>query len=78
MAVTTLLKLAGLTNELRYVDIAHQAQAQMQSLMSQYLLGFGQWLHALAYALAQPREITTVGDSDSTDTQVLLNVVRDG
>jgi uncharacterized protein YyaL (SSP411 family) len=38
MAVTTLLKLAGFTNDLRYVDIAHQALAQMQPMMSQYPL----------------------------------------
>jgi uncharacterized protein YyaL (SSP411 family) len=35
MAVTTLLKLAGFTNDLRYVDIAQQALAQMQPMMSQ-------------------------------------------
>jgi hypothetical protein len=29
MAITALMKLAGLTNELRYVDIAHQTLAQM-------------------------------------------------
>jgi uncharacterized protein YyaL (SSP411 family) len=53
MAVTTLLKLAGFTNELHYVDIAHQALAQMQPMMAQYPLGFGQWLQALAYALSK-------------------------
>ena len=78
MAATTLLKLAGLTNELRTVDIAHQALAQMQGMMRQYPLGFGQWLQALAYALSKPREIAIVGDPDSADTQALLNVVRDG
>jgi uncharacterized protein YyaL (SSP411 family) len=78
MAVTTLLKLAGFTNELRYVDIAHQALAQMQPMMSQYPLGFGQWLQALAYALSQPREIAIVGDPEAADTQALLNIVRDG
>ena len=55
MAVTTLLKLAGFTNELRYVDIARQALTQMQAMMSQYPMGFGQWLQALAYALSKPR-----------------------
>jgi len=30
MAVTALLKLAGFTNDLRYVDIARQALTQMQ------------------------------------------------
>jgi uncharacterized protein YyaL (SSP411 family) len=78
MAVTTLLKLAGFTNELRYGDVAHQALAQIQPMMAQYPLGFGQWLQALAYALSKPREIAIVGDPDSADTQDLLDVVRDG
>jgi uncharacterized protein YyaL (SSP411 family) len=78
MAATTLLKLAGFTNELRYVDIAHQALAQMQPMMSQYPLGFGQWLQALAYALSKPREIAIIGDPENADTQALLRVVRRG
>jgi uncharacterized protein len=78
MAVTALLKLAGFTNELHTVDIAHQALTQMQPVMSQYPLGFGQWLQALSYALSQPREIAIVGDPDSADTQALLSVARDG
>jgi hypothetical protein len=78
MATTVLLKLAGLTNELRYVDIAHGALAQMQPMMSQYPLGFGQWLQALSYALSQPRGIAIVGDPDSADTQALLSIVRGG
>jgi uncharacterized protein len=78
MAVTALLKLAGFTNDLRTIDIAHQALAQMQSMMSQYPLGFGQWLQALGYALSKPREIAIVGDPDASDTRALLDVVRDG
>jgi uncharacterized protein YyaL (SSP411 family) len=83
MAATTLLKLAGFTNDLRYVDISHQALAQMQpptggGMMSQYPLGFGQWLQALAYALSKPREIAIVGDLDSADTQAMLRIARDG
>jgi uncharacterized protein len=78
MAVTALLKLAGFTDDLRYVDIAHQALAQMQPKMSQYPLGFGQWLQALAYAVWQPREIAIVGDPEAADTQALLNIVRTG
>jgi uncharacterized protein YyaL (SSP411 family) len=61
-----------------YVDIAHQLLAQMQPMMSQYPLGFGQWLQALGYALSRPREIAIVGDPDSVDTQALLAVIRDG
>ncbi|HUT03466.1 MAG TPA: hypothetical protein VM163_06200 [bacterium] len=78
MAVTVLLKLAGFTNDLRYVDIAHQVLTQMQSLMAQYPLGFGQWLQALSFALSQPKEIAIVGDPEAANTQALLSVVRSG
>jgi uncharacterized protein len=78
MTVTTLLKLAGFTNDLRYVDISQQALGQMQPMISQYPLGFGQWLQALSYTLAKPREIAIVGDPDSADTQALLRIARDG
>jgi len=47
-------------------------------MMSQYPLGFGQWLQALSYTLAKPKEIAMVGDPNSADTQALLSVVRDG
>jgi uncharacterized protein YyaL (SSP411 family) len=78
MAVTVLLKLGGFTNDVRTGDMAHQALTQMQPMMSQYPLGFGQWLQALAYRLSKPREIDVVGDPDSVDTHVLLAVIRDG
>jgi uncharacterized protein YyaL (SSP411 family) len=52
--------------------------AQMQLMMSQYPLGFGQWLQALAYALSKPWEIAIVGESKGTDTRALLSVVREG
>jgi hypothetical protein len=78
MAVTALLKLAGFTNDPRYVDIAHGALAQMQSMMARHPLGFGQWLQALSYALSHPREIAIVGDPVAADTRALLGVVRSG
>jgi uncharacterized protein YyaL (SSP411 family) len=78
MAATTLLKLVGFTNNLRYVDIAYQALAQMQSIMAQYPVGFGQWFQVLSYALSKPREIAIVGDPNSADTQILLAVIRNG
>jgi hypothetical protein len=76
MAITALLKLASFTNDLRYWEIAHRGLAQVQSLMAQYPLGFGQWLQALSYALSTPKEIAIVGDPESADAQALLNVVR--
>ena len=67
MAATALSKLAGLANKPRYAELAHQVLAQMQPMMAQYPLGFGQWLQALAYALSQPREIAIVGEPDAND-----------
>jgi uncharacterized protein YyaL (SSP411 family) len=78
MAATTLLKLAGFTNDLRYVDIAHQTLAQMQSMIAQYPLGFGQWLQAMSYALSQPKEIAIVGEPEIEETRALLAVAQDG
>jgi hypothetical protein len=78
MAITALLKLAGLANEPRYVELAHASLSHMQPLVVQYPLGFGQWLQALPHALSQPREIAIVGDPDAGDTCALLDVVRDG
>jgi uncharacterized protein len=78
MAVTVLYKLTGLTQNQHYMDIARDALAPMQPTMGQYPTGFGQWLQALAYALAQPREIAIVGEPEDADTQALLEVVRSG
>lgn len=78
MAVTALLKLAGLSNDLSYVNIAYEALAPMQPLLARHPLGFGQWLQALAYALSPPQEIAIVGRPDAADTQALLAVVRGG
>jgi uncharacterized protein YyaL (SSP411 family) len=78
MAATVLLKLGGLVVEPRHTELARESLVKMQLMMAQYPLGFGQWLHALAYALSTPREIAIVGDPDSADTQALLNVVRNG
>jgi uncharacterized protein YyaL (SSP411 family) len=78
MAATALLKLAGLTNDVRTIDIAQQALAQVQPMMAQYPLGFGQWLQALSYTLAKPKEIAIIGDPGSADTQALLCIARDG
>ncbi|MGD2178543.1 MAG: thioredoxin domain-containing protein [Anaerolineae bacterium] len=78
MAIAVLVKLAGFTGDARYLDVAHQALAQMQSMMARYPLGFGQWLQALSYTLSEPREIAIIGDREGADTQGLLGVVRSG
>jgi uncharacterized protein YyaL (SSP411 family) len=60
------------------LDAVLQALAQIQPMMRQYPLGFGQWLQALSYTLAKPKEIAIIGDPDASDTRALLDVVRNG
>ncbi|MGC8874141.1 MAG: thioredoxin domain-containing protein [Chloroflexia bacterium] len=78
MAAFVLLRLAGLAAEPRYAELAHRSLAPIQPLMSQYPLGFGQWLIVLDYALAHPREIAIVGDPEAADTRALLEVCITG
>jgi uncharacterized protein YyaL (SSP411 family) len=78
VAATVLLKLTGLGVEPRYAELARQALAQMQSMMAQYPLGFGQWLQALAYALSSAPEVAIVGDPNAADARAMLRMARDG
>ncbi len=74
MAAMALQRLAGLAAEPRYAELAQRSLSTMQPLLARYPLGFGQWLQALSYALAHPREIAIVGDAPSPDTRALLDV----
>ncbi|MBN1956341.1 MAG: thioredoxin domain-containing protein [Anaerolineae bacterium] len=78
MAVTALLRLAGLAGDPRYEELAHHDLGAVQELLARHPLGFGQWLQALSYALAQPLEIAIVGKPGAADTQALLAACRAG
>jgi len=78
MAAVGLLRLAGLAVEPRYAELARRSLVQMQPLLAQYPLGFGQWLIALDYVLAPPHEIAIVGDPEAADTRALLDVCATG
>jgi uncharacterized protein YyaL (SSP411 family) len=78
MAALALLRLAGLAVEPRYVELAQTALGLMQPLLAKYPLGFAQWLIALDYALAHPREIAIVGAPEGSDTRALLEVCTTG
>jgi uncharacterized protein YyaL (SSP411 family) len=71
MAAAVLLKLGGLAVEPRYTELAREALAPMQSMMAQYPLGFAQWLQALSYDRASPREVALAGDVGAEDTRGL-------
>jgi uncharacterized protein YyaL (SSP411 family) len=72
MAALMLQRLAGLAMEPRYAEVAQRSLGAMQPLLGQYPLGFAQWLQALHYALARPREIAIVGGVTSPETRALL------
>jgi hypothetical protein len=78
MAAWILLRLSQLSVEPRYAEIARHSLRQVQQLLARYPLGFGQWLTALDYALAETREIAIVGDPGGADVQALLQICRDG
>jgi len=78
MAALGLLRLAGLAVAPRYVELAQRSLVEVQPLLAQYPLGFGQWLIALDYVLAHPREIAIVGDPEAVDTRALLDVCAIG
>ncbi|MGD1993280.1 MAG: thioredoxin domain-containing protein [Anaerolineae bacterium] len=78
MAATALLRLADLGVEPHFEERARQSLCQMEEVISQHPLAFGQWLTALDYAVSRPREIAIVGDLEAADTQALLEVCRSG
>jgi uncharacterized protein YyaL (SSP411 family) len=45
----------------------------MQGMLARHPLGFAQWLIALDYVLAHPREVSIVGEAQAADTQALLD-----
>ncbi len=78
MAAAVLLRMAGLAQEPRYEETVRAMLAAVQTLLSRYPLGFGQWLIAQDYALSHPAEIAIVGDRDAPDTRALLAVCAAG
>ena len=78
MAAFDLLRLSQLAVEPRYAEEAERSLRQVQPMLSRYPLGFGQWLSALEYALAETREIAIVGDPEEKEVHALVNVCRDG
>jgi uncharacterized protein YyaL (SSP411 family) len=76
MAVTVLLRLAALTGETRYAEVAEAALRTLQPVLAQYPTAFAQWLSALCFHLGRPREVALVGDPAADPAmQAMLDVV---
>jgi uncharacterized protein YyaL (SSP411 family) len=78
LASTVLLQLHLLTMDEIYYKQAELMLGLLQPVMIQAPTSFAQWLCALDFALSRPFEIAIVGDSRASDTQALIDVVRQG
>jgi hypothetical protein len=75
MAATVLLKLGALTADHRYTELAERAIRTVEPILPRYPTGFAQWLNALTFHLAEPKEVALVGEPERADTRALLDVV---
>jgi hypothetical protein len=77
VAVEVLLRLAVLSGEQRYRQIAEAVLRSLAESLARMPTGFGRLLSALDLALTPSQEVAIVGP-DASDTQTLLAVVREG
>jgi uncharacterized protein YyaL (SSP411 family) len=75
MAADLLLRLAALTGEIAYQNIAVDILRAMAATAGQHPTAFGHLLSVLNYYLSSPEEIAIVGDPTADDTRELLKVV---
>ena len=76
MSATLLHRLASMSGESHYSDAAMQATSRLVKQMENYPTSYGQWLVALEYHFANPREIAIIGDSSDPLRAELLKVVN--
>jgi uncharacterized protein YyaL (SSP411 family) len=74
VAVEVLLRLAALSGEQRYEQIAEQVLRSLAEPMTRMPGGFGRLLGALDSYLAPPREVAIVGPPAAAETAALLGV----
>ncbi|MFH1277420.1 MAG: thioredoxin domain-containing protein [Candidatus Eisenbacteria bacterium] len=72
MAARVLLQIHAYTGDDRYGAPARKAIASMQELMERHPAAFGQWLGALEFLLAPPREVALVGRPGGADTEAMV------
>jgi uncharacterized protein YyaL (SSP411 family) len=76
IAVDVLLRLAILTGETRYREVAVSVLESLADAMGKVPSGFGQLLCALDFHLSSPKEVVVIGDPEADDTQALLSVIN--
>ena len=76
VAADVLLRMALLTGNESYRNIATAALRGLGPMLSQYANGMGRWLAALAFHVGQPKEIAIIGDPNSDAAQDLLDEIH--
>jgi len=74
-AAKVLLKLASLTDNERFEQVAVQSLRSMGKPLSRNPLGFSNWLCALDFYLSTPKEIAIIGPRDNPATLELLRTI---
>jgi uncharacterized protein YyaL (SSP411 family) len=70
-----LLRMAALTGQRQYEELAEEIMAVMSTAVTQHPLAFGHLLSALNFYLSPPEEIAILGDPAGENTRDLLQVV---
>ncbi len=75
LAAGVLLRLAALTGDTAYEDMAEEILRAMAGLAARHPSSFGHLLSVLNFHLSLPEEIAIIGDQKAADTLELLKVV---
>ena len=75
-AADVLLRLSIITGDTEYESRAVAALSSLREQMTAHPLAFGNWLCALDFNLAAPKEIAVAGVYDKPETQALLRIIN--
>jgi uncharacterized protein YyaL (SSP411 family) len=75
-AAYALIRLARLTGNREYENLAGTAIRSVQQFLSQYPSSFGYWLCALDFYLAKSKEIALVGQLEEPATKSLMDIIN--
>lgn len=76
LACEALIKLAALTDEGKYRDLAEKSLGLVSKFALRYPLGFGRWLTAAQLATGTLKQVAAVGEAGDPDFQRLLKALR--
>ena len=76
LACEALLKLAALTDNGTYRDLAEKALKKVAEATIRYPTAFARWLSAADFSLANVKQVAVLGDSEDENFRALISAVR--